>query len=76
MFEVKEGNQRIKVWLGSEADLPDNCKAQVLKLLCLPRVYKQVCLMPDAYVGKGMPIGGVLATKDIVVPEAVGVIKG
>ena len=73
MFEVKEGNQRIKVWLGSEADLPDNCKAQALKLLHLPSVYKWVCLMPDTHVGKGMPIGGVLATKDIVVPEAVGV---
>jgi tRNA-splicing ligase RtcB (3'-phosphate/5'-hydroxy nucleic acid ligase) len=29
-------------------------------------------LMPDAHVGYGLPIGGVLATKDSVVPYAVG----
>ena len=30
-------------------------------------------LMPDAHVGYGLPIGGVLATKDVVIPYAVGV---
>jgi tRNA-splicing ligase RtcB len=30
-------------------------------------------LMPDAHVGYGLPIGGVLATEDIVIPYAVGV---
>ncbi len=73
MFEIRENNQLIKVWLGSEEKLPENCKAQALRLLNLPSVYKWVCLMPDTHVGKGMPIGGVLATKDIIVPEAVGV---
>ena len=29
--------------------------------------------MPDAHAGLGMPIGGVLATKGVVVPNAVGV---
>lgn len=29
--------------------------------------------MPDAHTGFGMPIGGILATKDVVVPNAVGV---
>ena len=29
--------------------------------------------MPDAHVGYGLPIGGVLATKDAVIPYAVGV---
>lgn len=29
--------------------------------------------MPDAHGGKGMPIGGVLATKGVVIPNAVGV---
>ena len=28
--------------------------------------------MPDAHVGYGLPIGGVLATKDAVIPYAVG----
>ncbi len=30
-------------------------------------------LMPDAHLGYGLPIGGVLATKDAVIPYAVGV---
>ncbi len=30
-------------------------------------------LMPDAHVGYGLPIGGVLATRDAVIPYAVGV---
>lgn len=30
-------------------------------------------LMPDAHVGYGLPIGGVLATKGVVIPYAVGV---
>lgn len=30
-------------------------------------------LMPDAHVGYGLPIGGVLATEGVVIPYAVGV---
>jgi len=30
-------------------------------------------LMPDAHVGYGLPIGGVLATENVVIPYAVGV---
>ena len=30
-------------------------------------------LMPDAHIGYGLPIGGVLATEDAVIPYAVGV---
>ncbi len=30
-------------------------------------------LMPDAHVGYGLPIGGVLATRNAVIPYAVGV---
>ena len=30
-------------------------------------------LMPDAHLGYGLPIGGVLAVKDVVIPYAVGV---
>lgn len=39
----------------------------------LPFIFKQVCLMPDTHQGYGMPIGGVIATKNVVIPNAVGV---
>lgn len=38
-----------------------------------PKVVGHVALMPDAHVGFGMPIGGVIATADAVIPNAVGV---
>ena len=44
-----------------------------LILANLPFVYKWVALMPDTHQGYGMPIGGVIATEDIIIPNAVGV---
>ena len=40
---------------------------------CLLPVSVAGALMPDAHVGYGLPIGGVLATKNAVIPYAVGV---
>ncbi|MCW7753656.1 RtcB family protein [Desulfobotulus sp. H1] len=38
-----------------------------------PRIFSHVALMPDCHPGYGMPIGGVAAFRDAVVPNAVGV---
>ena len=46
---------------------------QALNLSNLPYVISHVALMPDAHVGYGLPIGGVLATDNAVIPYAVGV---
>src|SRR5574343_109073 len=35
--------------------------------------FRQPAAMPDNHVGYGMPIGGVWATQDVIVPNAVGV---
>jgi tRNA-splicing ligase RtcB (3'-phosphate/5'-hydroxy nucleic acid ligase) len=40
---------------------------------CLLPVSVKGALMPDAHVGYGLPIGGVLATENSVIPYAVGV---
>jgi len=40
---------------------------------CLLPVAVAGALMPDAHVGYGLPIGGVLATEKCVIPYAVGV---
>jgi tRNA-splicing ligase RtcB len=40
---------------------------------CLLPVSLAGALMPDAHVGYGLPIGGVLATDNVVIPYAVGV---
>ena len=40
---------------------------------CQLPIAERGALMPDAHVGYGLPIGGVLATNDAVIPYAVGV---
>ncbi|MBD2312304.1 RtcB family protein [Desertifilum sp. FACHB-1129] len=39
----------------------------------LPFVFKHVALMPDVHLGKGALVGSVIATKDTIIPAAVGV---
>ncbi|BAU13166.1 hypothetical protein LEP3755_37030 [Leptolyngbya sp. NIES-3755] len=39
----------------------------------LPFVFKHVSLMPDVHLGKGALVGSVIATKDAIIPAAVGV---
>ncbi|GAB1538365.1 hypothetical protein NUACC21_10240 [Scytonema sp. NUACC21] len=39
----------------------------------LPFVFKHVALMPDVHLGKGALVGSVIATKDAIIPAAVGV---
>ena len=39
----------------------------------LPFVFKHLALMPDVHLGKGALVGSVIATKDAVIPAAVGV---
>ena len=60
----------IKMWLD---DIEDGALAQAQNLANLPFAFKHIAVMPDAHQGYGMPIGGVMATKGVVVPNAVGV---
>ena len=46
---------------------------QQMENACLLPVAVAGALMPDAHVGYGLPIGGVLATENAVIPYAVGV---
>ena len=58
------------MWLD---DPEEGAIKQALNLANLPFAYKHVCLMPDTHQGYGMPIGGVLATNNVIIPNAVGV---
>lgn len=60
----------IKLWLDY---LEDGAEAQARNLAQLPFAFKHIAIMPDAHQGYGMPIGGVMAAKGVVVPNAVGV---
>lgn len=54
-------------------DIDDKAFSQARNLANLPFIFKHVAIMPDAHCGYGMLIGGVLATTDVVIPNAVGV---
>jgi tRNA-splicing ligase RtcB len=68
----KEENYRvpIKSWC---KDIDDGALAQAVDLARHPVIFHHVALMPDCHVGYGMPIGGVIAAGDAVIPNAVGV---
>ncbi|MGP1346278.1 MAG: RtcB family protein [Phycisphaerales bacterium] len=51
----------------------DQASVDQLRNACSLPVAAAAALMPDAHVGYGLPIGGVLATENAVVPYAVGV---
>lgn len=65
-----EGKIPVKLFLD---DIEDGAMEQVKHLAQLPFAYHHVAIMPDSHQGYGMPIGGVLATKDVIIPNAVGV---
>jgi tRNA-splicing ligase RtcB len=51
----------------------DPASIQQMHHACMLPVAVKAALMPDAHVGYGLPIGGVLATDNAVIPYAVGV---
>jgi tRNA-splicing ligase RtcB len=75
MIVTTDGGLRvpIKAWLPSWSNMEEGCLAQASNLARLPFAYKHVAIMPDCHQGYGMPIGGVLAAKGVIIPNAVGV---
>lgn len=63
----------VKIWLEHIEDMEDSCLEQAYHLSNLPFLHKWACLMPDTHTGMGMPIGGVIAAKGVIIPNAVGV---
>jgi len=70
IFNKEKNRIPIKCWLG---DIESGAREQAENLSNLPFAYKHIALMPDCHQGYGMPIGGVLVTKDVIIPNAVGV---
>jgi tRNA-splicing ligase RtcB len=68
--EGGELNVPIFLWL---SEVEWGALQQMERLAQLPFAFHHVAAMPDMHQGYGMPIGGVLATKDYIIPNAVGV---
>lgn len=76
MFEYFDKDKMlipIKIWSASIDDIEESCLEQAINLANLPFAVDHIALMPDTHTGKGMPIGGVIACRNAVIPNAVGV---
>lgn len=70
VYELKKEGEKPKIY-GSQG-IADEAKRQMEIAMRLP-VSLQGALMPDAHSGYGLPIGGVLAVDNAVIPYGVGV---
>lgn len=71
VWDFPDANAKAFLWLDPDT-LEDSAKQQIFNLMELPFA-KHLAVMPDCHSGYGMPIGGVLATDNVVIPNAVGV---
>lgn len=68
-YDLKDEPSPCKIYGGREIE--SSAKKQ-MELASLLPISVQGALMPDAHMGFGLPIGGVLATDNAVIPYAVG----
>lgn len=68
--ELSIGRVPVKMWLDR---VEDGAGKQISNLANFPFAFHHIAMMPDCHEGYGMPIGGVMATRDVIVPNAVGV---
>ena len=59
----------VKLWSDS---FEQGALDQITNAASLPFAFKHVAMMPDGHQGFGAPIGGVLATKGVIIPNFVG----
>lgn len=60
----------VKIWT-NEVDIQS--LNQLSNIAQLPFIHKHVAAMPDVHLGKGATVGSVIATKNAIIPAAVGV---
>lgn len=73
MWKLQESTRVPIVSWADPKTLESETKRQIINLANLPFAFHHVALMADAHLGYGMPIGGVLASEEYIVPNAVGV---
>lgn len=73
MNVFKTGKLPVKYWLKSADDIETGCVKQLENLSNLPFAFHHIAAMPDTHQGYGMPIGAILATDGVIIPNAVGV---
>lgn len=72
-FQPQKMRLPVRIWLDPQEKMDEVCMQQALNLSNLQVLEGWVALMPDTHQGFGMPIGGVVAARGHVIPNAVGV---
>lgn len=70
MKEITTEKTPVRMWLN---EIEDGAMEQIKNIANLPFIHRWVAVMPDSHQGYGMPIGGVVALKNVVSPNMVGV---
>lgn len=73
MYVMYDGNMKVpaKIW-SEKGTIEEEALQQIRNASSLPFAFHHAAMMPDGHCGYGAPIGGVLATKGVVVPNFVG----
>ncbi len=69
-IELNKGRVPVKIWT---QDVEHEAIAQLINVASLPIVHHHIAAMPDVHAGIGATVGSVIATKDAIIPAAVGV---
>lgn len=72
-YEELELSKEKPVLSWANHDLDHKEQQMARNVASLPFVFKHVALMPDVHLGKGALVGSVIATKEAIIPAAVGV---
>ena len=73
MYKFKEDNMKVPafIWSG-EGTIEEGALQQLKNASSLPFAFHHTVLCPDGHIGYGAPIGGILATENVIIPNFVG----
>ena len=73
MYKFKEDKMNVPCFVWAEkGEIEQGAIDQIKNASSLPFAFHHTALMPDGHFGFGAPIGGVLATKGVIMPNFVG----
>lgn len=67
---IETGSVPVKIWTD---EVDEASRKQLANIAALPFVHHHVAAMPDVHLGIGATVGSVIATRQAIVPAAVGV---
>jgi len=76
MKVIKEPQMQVPLKMWDGAGIAENAIEQMKTVASLPFLFRHVALMADGHLGKGATVGAVIATRQAIVPAAVGVDLG